>query len=236
MLRLILAPIVAPLSDKPASPFFCADEWRRLDQISHPKRRAEYIAGHKLLRIAVNRYATDLGIELSSAEWIQPPASAPRLKHQPSLVTSISHSQGWALIAIASIDHTCARLGIDIELNRPRKNLAQLARYSFGKEWVEQHNHNLVEAFFLRWTQCESVVKASTKTLGTQLLSQQVFSDTHPIGIPGLSGRINYPDLPEFTLSIAGPENNNASLELFTPESNRFTALALDWQSWWAAD
>lgn len=236
MLRLILAPIIAPLSNEPARPVFCEDEWQRLDRISHPKRRAEYIAGHALLRIAANRYAADLGFAQSTAEWFQPPASAPRLKHLPSMLTGISHSQGWALVAIARPPHPAAGLGIDIELNRPRKNLRQLARYSFGEKWLAAHEQNLTEAFFLRWTQCESVVKGSTKTLGTGLLRQQVFSDVNPTGIPGLSGRINHPDLPEFTLSIAGLDNKNASLEILAPASNQFTRLTLDWQSWWAAD
>lgn len=236
MLRLILAPIGEPLSGMPDESAFCEAEWQRLRQISHPKRRAEYIAGHQLLRLAATVYAQDLGIQSATQAWYQPPASAPRLQNAPHILTGISHSQGWVVAAIARTEQTSDQLGVDIELNRPRKNLAQLARYSFGEQWLKQHQQSLIDAFFLRWTQCEALVKASTKTLGTQLLNHQRFSTQYSQGLPGYSASIKHQGVPDFTVSVAGLADHDIQLEILDPMTGQRAPADMDWQSWWAED
>ena len=154
---------------------FTDAELRRLATITSAKRRAEYIAGHHLIRLAASHL---LGFDSQAEAWVQPENSAPILSQHPCLNFGLSHSTGWVAALVEETAHhaaTTAKVGLDIELERDRKNLEQLASYSFTETWLNQHRDQLQSAFFQRWTLCEALVKGSDKTLGTELLRHQRF-------------------------------------------------------------
>ncbi|BFM12714.1 hypothetical protein R50072_28670 [Simiduia litorea] len=175
MLSLFLAPINR-LCDPRGAEVFCDWELARLAAISSNKRRQEYLAGHSLLRLAA---AHTLGASANNAIWQQPANSAPQLSQHPHLTFGLSHSAGWVGAVVEAIEPSAKRVektGIDIELERDRKNLTQLANYSFTEDWLMQHRGHLLPAFFQRWTLCEALVKGSQKKLGTELLRHQKFA------------------------------------------------------------
>ncbi|MDN3640811.1 4'-phosphopantetheinyl transferase superfamily protein [Simiduia curdlanivorans] len=165
--------------------------------ISSSKRRQEYIAGHSLLRLAARQA---LGVDASfggtdeKQHWQQPANSAPQLPQHPNLTFGLSHSGGWVAAVVESTGETTNvdKTGVDIELERERKNLTRLARYSFTEDWLHQHREDLLPAFFQRWTLCEALVKGSQKTLGTELLRHQRFASVEPDKQPLNTGRWLY--------------------------------------------
>lgn len=151
-------------------------EQARLDRISAPRRRAEFINGHWLLRILL---AHHLGGRPGDFVLQQGEAAAPHLPARPDLRLGLSHSQGWLAAALLSASPD-QKIGVDIELERPRKNLQALARYSFGEAWPDAQGNHMLPAFFRRWTQCEALVKGSQHSLGTWLLRNVRFEPASP--------------------------------------------------------
>lgn len=155
---------------------FSAAELARLARINSAGRRAEFIGGHWLLRLLL---AHRLGGQPADYELQQSAGSPPHLPARPELRLGLSHSQGWLAAAVMRGEEG-QQLGLDIELERPRKNLPALARYSFGEQWPESQGSDLAPAFFRRWTQCEALVKGSQYSLGTRLLRGACFDAGAP--------------------------------------------------------
>ncbi|UTA48711.1 4'-phosphopantetheinyl transferase superfamily protein [Simiduia sp. 21SJ11W-1] len=152
------------------------DEIARYVAMGSEARRTEFLRGHWLIRLAVG-YLT--GRAPVSFEIRQPEKSPPIFADVPGLITSLSHCKGWLALLVLQNEHTpTLKVGIDIETERDRPNLARLAEHSFGADWLNRHQDQLQPAFFERWTQCEAVVKASHLPLGTKLLRQQRFAAT----------------------------------------------------------
>lgn len=234
MITLALAPIGPPFEDLTG---FCQRELERLAQITHPNRRAEYIAGHQLLRHLARQTGHIRDLNDSALHWHQPERAAPRLIDYPHIQTGLSHCRGWVLAALADTGGT-SPLGIDLELVRARKNLRQLAHYSFGQSWLNQQTEaTLSEAFFLRWTQCEAVVKASTRPLGIKLLREQQFiaQASGQSCLLGASARIDHPVAAQISLAIDRAPRSVTLLH-FEPKLQRFTTLEPHWVSWATAD
>ncbi len=128
-------------------------ERKRYNQISHERRREEYLAGvvaakklaqrsssHSLGKIEIRK--TELGKPL-----FFPPPEDPNLKH-----LSITHTQG---IAIASTD--AVPLGIDLEKIEARKKA--FYRYMFSEKeraWIKENEQRAT----LLWTAKEAFLKA----------------------------------------------------------------------------
>ena len=74
---------------------------------------------------------------------------------------NISHSQDWVAVAI-SLD---GRVGLDIEVARPRKNYLDVAKSFFADaeyQWMMQQSDTL-KAFWQLWTLKESALKLYAK-------------------------------------------------------------------------
>ena len=74
---------------------------------------------------------------------------------------NISHSQDWVAVAI-SLD---GRVGLDIEVARPRKNYLDVAKSFFADaeyQWMMQQA-NTLKAFWQLWTLKESALKLYAK-------------------------------------------------------------------------
>ena len=238
MLQLLLSPIQPPITRTPEPVQWSQEEWARLDQITHPNRKAEFIAGHNLLRLLLDQWAHRLPLQAAPHQWQQKPAAAPSLVAYPHLVFGLSHCRGWVVAGLYFNAGQTPRLGVDIEMHRHRPRLAELANYSFGEAWVARHAPELEAPFFLRWTQCEAMVKASNLTLGTKLLRHQPFLSEQPMGHAHYQGHsaLVAIDSMQFSLSVttSGDAPEAPSLALYTPETGQIKQLDTHWTTWWS--
>lgn len=205
--------------------------------MSSNARRREYIAGHQLLRLAA---AHALGKKPSALHWHQPEDAAPAIIGHPNIKTGLSHSGGWVAAVLASAATTPVqvamdKVGIDIEAERARKNLAQLARYSFGGHWLESNNDDLLNAFFQRWTLCEALVKGSDKSLGTQLLRNQQFSAREPMQQGLLLWHTRLDTLPDTSLHLSLSWHQSDNPQGFVWQQGVFAPMATDFLNLQAA-
>lgn len=229
MLIFYIAP-VAQLCSPNWATSFCSEELARLAQIRAEKRRQEYIAGHQLLRLAAQH---SLGTNLPPQDWQQLPNAAPSLIARPDVLTSISHSKGWVAAAVLRLIQTeqdgcmeSPKLGVDIEIERERKNLVQLATYSFGEQWLANNKHHLLPAFFQRWTLCEALVKGSNIPLGTRLLRGQKFVADTPLE-QGLSEAKTQTEITTSSENEGAPWLNHFRFSLATTEAPCVLHLSL---------
>jgi len=90
----------------------------------------------------------------------KPTLAAPPGSAGDRLEFSLSHSESVALIAVA----IGARVGVDIELERPRSRLDALAARVLGSEehadWLDCEPSERLHAFLERWTAKEAYLKA----------------------------------------------------------------------------
>ena len=94
---------------------------------------------------------------------------------------NISHSQDWVAVAI-SLD---GRVGLDIEVARPRKNYLDVAKSFFADaeyQWMMQQADTL-KAFWQLWTLKESALKLYAKGVW-QIKSVKVDIETQLISAP----------------------------------------------------
>lgn len=205
--------------------WLCDDEVARYVGMGSEARRAEFLRGHWLMRLAVG-YLT--GRAPDSFAIAQPENSPPIFTDVPGLIISLSHCKGWLALLVLQNEHTpTLKIGVDIETERDRPNLVRLAQHSFGDQWLAQHEATLQPAFFQRWTQCEAVVKASHLPLGTRLLREQRFLAPHAEtnGLWLYHTRLTPPSAP-LHLSLAAPYKVNP--EGFQWTGQRFESLATD--------
>jgi 4'-phosphopantetheinyl transferase len=84
----------------------------------------------------------------------------PVLPDHPDLWFSLSHSESFAMVAVAS----GARVGVDLEIERPRPQLERLAARVLSDEehaeWLEAEPRLRTDAFLERWTAKEAYLKA----------------------------------------------------------------------------
>ena len=90
-----------------------------------------------------------------------PAHGKPELAAFPELSFSLSHSESFAMIAVVV---GRARVGVDIEIERPRSRLDALAARVLSAEehaeWLDAEPPERVRAFLARWTAKEAYLKA----------------------------------------------------------------------------
>lgn len=88
------------------------------------------------------------------------PHGQPVLPEHPEVVVSLSHSDGLALLAVA----TGARVGVDLEVVRARPRLERLAERVLTPEehdvWASAPPEHRLPAFLAAWTAKEAFLKA----------------------------------------------------------------------------
>ena len=104
-----------------------AAERRRLDAITAPLRRRQFLAGHWLVRDLAARCRGG-----AAADWQleSDGRGQPSLRHRHvGLCASLSHSGGFVAVAVAS-----QPVGLDIEYPGRPRNLTALAAFTFSPE------------------------------------------------------------------------------------------------------
>jgi 4'-phosphopantetheinyl transferase len=132
---------------------------RRADGLRH-----RYIVSHGAVRSILGaRLGVDPGaivISRRCARCGDPDHGKPELPEIPELSFSVSHSESFAMVAVVS----GARVGVDIEIERPRSRLDALAARVLSDdehaEWLEAEPPARVRAFLARWTAKEAYLKA----------------------------------------------------------------------------
>ncbi|HET7590871.1 MAG TPA: 4'-phosphopantetheinyl transferase superfamily protein [Solirubrobacterales bacterium] len=169
------------------------------------ERAASFLREDACRRWAAARWALRRVLE----RYLDEPAAAieleveaggrPRLRSDPGLEFSLSHSNGLALVAVAG-GH---EVGVDVELVAPRRDLEALAERALGVEDAaavrEAPEPRRTEVFYAAWTRHE----ARLKCIGA--------------GLTGASG--------QFTLSAGG--NRPLTVENFDIEPCYAAAVAV---------
>ena len=134
-----------------------AAEAARYARFVRPLRRRQFLLGRALLRAAMGEM---LEVAPESIALEERPGLAPRL-----LVSgggpyfSISHSGHWVACALSGT----TRLGLDIELRDPRRDVLALARQAFGAavagELEKLPPEERQAVFYQRWSEAEARYK-----------------------------------------------------------------------------
>jgi 4'-phosphopantetheinyl transferase len=133
---------------------------RRADVLRH-----RYVIAHGAVRAILGaRLGIDPAAVVFSRHCDQcgdPLHGKPVLPDHTDLWFSLSHSESFAMVAVAS----GARVGVDIEIERPRSRLDQLAERVLSEaehaEWSEAEPSRRIDAFLARWTAKEAYLKAT---------------------------------------------------------------------------
>jgi 4'-phosphopantetheinyl transferase len=144
--------------------------------------RNRYVVAHGAVRAIL---AARLGIEpgavtisRSCARCGDPTHGRPELAGAGDLSFSLSHSESLALVAVVS----GARVGVDVEIERPRSRLDALAARVLSAEehakWLDAEPPARVHAFLRLWTAKEAYLKA----IGTGITQSLRDVPRHPAG------------------------------------------------------
>jgi 4'-phosphopantetheinyl transferase len=133
---------------------------RRADVLRH-----RYVIAHGAVRAILGaRLGIDPAAVVLSRHCDQcgdPVHGKPVLPDHRDLWFSLSHSESFAMVAVAS----GARVGVDIEIERPRSRLDQLAERVLSEEehaeWSEAEPSQRTGVFLARWTAKEAYLKAT---------------------------------------------------------------------------
>lgn len=138
-----------------------AGELQRYGRFTRPARRRQFLAGRILLRQLLGSL---LGVDGADIVLSEQPGAAPRLEHPASeaIGFSISHSGRWVACA-ASLD---TKLGLDIEVIDPARDIAALARQAFSEEEIkaleQRAQAERLDGFYALWCAQEAGIKLGT--------------------------------------------------------------------------
>ena len=135
-----------------------ADEQAHAGKLNNPLLHKRYVEIHgrlrNLLALTLNQPPEQLRIK--KAEH-----GKPYLVDYPELAFNLSHTADRVVIAVA---WDC-RLGVDVEICKPRLNLSGLVEKCFAEEeaafWQQLPESQKTQAFYSFWTRKEAFVKAT---------------------------------------------------------------------------
>jgi 4'-phosphopantetheinyl transferase len=142
--------------------------------------RMRWIAARQALRHLLGRHTGTPAGQLRFGEGTY---GKPHLEGQPRCAFSLSHSDGFALVAIVdeSPDSPGCAVGVDLEVARPMPDLAELAQRCFTRDECRLMNrtplHRRERLFLSGWTRKEACLKA----LGYGL---QIEPSSFSVGLP----------------------------------------------------
>jgi 4'-phosphopantetheinyl transferase len=128
------------------------DELARLAELTHERRRIEYLTGRALLRLALQSYTG------RPAEWHRF-----RIGHngKPECVDgpafSLSHSGHLVACAISP----AGQIGVDVEFPRPRLRAVEIASRYFSRHESEWLRGQPSDRFYMLWVLKEAYLKAT---------------------------------------------------------------------------
>jgi len=148
--------------------------WRALDEserfhamkLKRPFMQARYVEVHgKMRRILAHYLQTEPGRLIIGKEA----HGKPYLVERPEWVFNLSHSADRIVLAVSG---NC-RLGVDIELCKPKSNLDGLVKKCFSIEeaayWQALPEPEKTVGFYRFWTRKEAFVKATGRGIGLGL-------------------------------------------------------------------
>jgi len=139
------------LADDLVATLVTAADRERSAALTHPRRRAEFLAGRALLRYALEQFT---GRSAHSHELRATPEGKPECVAGPAI--SLSHSGDILVCAVASGD----AIGVDVETRRPRTSAATVAAQYFSPveaSWIEADPDR---RFQMLWVLKEAYLKA----------------------------------------------------------------------------
>ena len=135
-----------------------ADEQAHAEKLHNAMLHQRYVEIHGRLRklLALTLKESPERIKIKKAEH-----GKPYLVDYPDVAFNLSHTADLALIAVA---RQC-RLGVDVEICKPRHNLSGLVAKCFAEEeavfWQQLPESEKIQAFYQFWTKKEAFVKAT---------------------------------------------------------------------------
>jgi phosphopantetheinyl transferase len=125
-----------------------ATEHARLQRIVRPERRAQFLAGHILLRRLV---AARTGVAAHEVVVTSLPDGRPEFEALPGWRPSLAHSKRWVAGLLISGPENA---GIDIEFMQPARQIEAIVRLACSVETGSR------EDAYLIWAQREAEIKA----------------------------------------------------------------------------
>ena len=180
-----------------------ASEARRFANFARPTRRRQFLLGRMLLRFAV---ADLTGLSASKLSVLElSPHKPPQLifpdgqRLAPNF--SLSHSGEWVACVISSE----ATLGLDIEVNKPNRDLEAISEIAFHPRehiwFVAQPSVERVSAFYSLWCAREALFKLLCN-LGCETEVSPLAGDENA-GILQNNGRHRYQlQVPDLTVVV----------------------------------
>lgn len=210
-----------------------ATERARAERMREGRLRRRYVAAHGRLRQILSAY---LGCAGAGIRFSIEAGGKPRLGKDFfgfDLGFNLSHSGDLALVAVSREPW----LGVDVEIRRDLHNLDAMVRKCFAdseiEEWRRAPESGRSKAFFDRWTQKESFVKACGKGIALGIRNCVISGADAPrlVAIPECCG-----DVREWTLFKLDPglgasaavcvRQSSCRFELFEFEAGALGAVA----------
>jgi 4'-phosphopantetheinyl transferase len=137
-----------------------ASETRRYARFLRGERRLQFLLGRMLLRVAV---ANLLSLPPDTLDIVERVGNAPQLVLPDSQMLqphfSLSHSRNWVACAVSA----GAKLGIDIEVNDPTRDVLRISQLAFHPNeqlWLlRQLEFARLAAFYHLWCTREALYK-----------------------------------------------------------------------------
>jgi len=189
------------------------DEIQRAERFRFERDRHRYIVGRGTLRQILGAY---LGRSPEQLQFAYGSRGKPGLVEASGLQFNLSHSEDWALYAIA---HT--PVGIDLEVRRPVSQMTSIVERYFSPQ-EQQFFSNLSPeaqtfAFFRAWTSKEAYLKAIGQGLTVPL---------HEIDL-----ELDHQKPPRFYQLPQGQNPQHWPLWEFEPSPHLQAALTLEWKA-----
>ncbi len=162
------------------------DEKLKAESFKFPLLRNRYIAVRGLLRQTLAGYldVDPVGLRFDIGQHGKPALSGGHLHF------NLSHSADTLVMAVGNI----ADIGIDIEISKPKRDLAQLAERCFSAKeyqgWCQLPPAQQGPAFYRLWTKKEAFVKAVGRgiVLGVERCEFELVSGGKLLDIPAEYG------------------------------------------------
>lgn len=191
------------------------EELSRYHRFIRPQRQRQFLIGRSLLRLALGKLlgVTPARISLRERDGNAPVVNWPT----PAPFFSISHSGAWVACAISR--HFA--VGLDIEVENPKRDLDALAQQVFDAPELEQlsklSGHEKLKFFYELWSHQEARYKLrsnlktkidsnGTSTIDTKFRSKYQSEEVehfvvfaHPELSVVLCGELALPELPKLT-------------------------------------
>ncbi|MDO9164172.1 MAG: 4'-phosphopantetheinyl transferase superfamily protein [Methylococcaceae bacterium] len=143
-----------------------AEEQAHAATLKNPVLRTRYVSVRSHLRQVL---AQKLAIQAKAIVFSKAEHGKPYLADYPELAFNLSHSANAWVIAVG----WGCRLGVDIEIAKPRANLAALVEKCFAdveaSYWHSLPEHQQTAAFYRFWTRKEAFVKATGRGIALGL-------------------------------------------------------------------